>query len=92
MWRRSYVVSAYRTRKYCCRAEGLYDQTQYMPLATVLSLIPENAAGCQLFYRKIYGYFRSVYVDFKWLYSKLTLLHLERTKVHRSLPVLSAIR
>ena len=41
-----------------------------MPFATVLCLIPENvygrlqkitgnglAAGCQLFYRKIYGYF-----------------------------------
>ena len=50
------------TRKYLCRVKGLYDQKQYM--------IPENiygrlqkitgnglAAGCQLFYRKIYGYF-----------------------------------
>ena len=48
------------TRKYLCRVKGLYDQKQYM--------IPENiygrlqkitgnglAAGCQLFYRKIYG-------------------------------------
>ena len=57
-------------RKYLCRAEGLYGQTQYLSFAAVLCLTPENglrapvkiagsglAAGCQLFYRKIYGCF-----------------------------------
>ena len=49
--------------------EGLYDQKHYMSFATILCMIPENvygrlkkisgnglAAGCKLFYRKIYGY------------------------------------
>ena len=49
------------TRKYLCKIVGLYDKKTIMSFATVLCLIPENgnglAAGCQLFYRKIYGYF-----------------------------------
>ena len=53
------------TQKYLCRVEGLYDRKQYMSFATVLCLIPVPvkisgnglAAGCQLFYCKIYGYF-----------------------------------
>ena len=67
------VMFKANTRKYLCRLEGLHDQ-KYMLFATVLCLIPENvrapvkihvtenglATGCQLFYRKIYGYFCSV--------------------------------
>ena len=33
------------TQKDFCRVEGLYDQKQYMPFATVLCLIPENVYG-----------------------------------------------
>ena len=53
--------------------KGYNDQNQYMFFATALCLIPENVlrapvkitgngltAGCQLFYRKIDGYFCSV--------------------------------
>ena len=51
------------------RVKGLFDQKQYMSFCYPTVLIPENvygrpkkremglAAGCQLFYRKIYGYF-----------------------------------
>ena len=30
------------TQEYLCRVEGLYDQEQYMSVATVLCPIPEN--------------------------------------------------
>ena len=59
------------TRKYLCRIVGQYDKKKtIMSFATVLCLvlggvfgrlweIAENglAAGCRVFYRKIYGYF-----------------------------------
>ena len=57
------------TRKYLSRTVGLYDKKKtIMSFDTVLCLIPKKclrapvenngnwtAAGCQLFYRKIYG-------------------------------------
>ena len=59
------------TRKQLLGFKGYMTKSNTCLFATVLSLIPENdygrrkkmgnglAAGCQLFYRKIYGYFCS---------------------------------
>ena len=72
------------TRKYLCRIVGLYDKKPIMSLATVLCLSPENvdvhlyeitgnglAAGCQLFYRKIFGYILQCVIKIRRFYGKI---------------------
>ena len=66
------------TREYLRRIVGLYDKKKIiiMSFVTVLCLIPENvygclAAGCQLFYRKIYGQFYSVEISLVLLLNEM---------------------
>ena len=39
------VMLTNNTREYICRIEGLYDPKNFMSLATVLCLVPENVNG-----------------------------------------------